>query len=546
MLQLVPETRSRCAEPDQELHGASWGCVCGQGSRRRCTRRPALVRKLRRRWAAGMGQQRALLGMSQSGRWASHAWRSQPRPPLICPAHRPVSTPEHTAASCKRSASGGSRAKTGQPVKHRMAAACAATTVSGVQPAACCSGRTSWLAPPQLSSSVARGRRLRPLAAAASGQNGGTSRRDATAAAATASAAAGRTTPPGGSGGGAGVPPPPPGGLLINSSGAASSSSAASASGGRSEEWLDLLQTPEPDMFGPRARSASDAAVLRRKGHLKEQDKFIQFVLDMHQTHTSLEVRALRAEQQMLPPARLTGCVIPPPLARALPAPAAPACGPRQPPGSAARCPAPRSPHPPTHPHPPTLPAGHAEDGALDRGAPQGPAHQPPAAHGAHHRLLLRAAQVRGGGPRPAGRPPRAPVPAARAGAAAAARAAGLAAPTHATPPHPPLAPPRRLVDAFMEYDEFFALSRRQYVHPNFAEMRHILNIAQVGGPPGRPAGATRMRGRQLRARRRGRRGAQGRAAAAWLACPPRAAPAPVRPPHAGAQQRADAAPHHL
>lgn len=41
--------------------------------------------------------------------------------------------------------------------------------------------------------------------------------------------------------------------------------------------------------------------------------------------------------------------------------------------------------------------------------------------------------------------------------------------------------PPRRLVDAFMEYDEFFALSRRQYVPPNFAELRHILNIAQVG-----------------------------------------------------------------
>lgn len=37
-----------------------------------------------------------------------------------------------------------------------------------------------------------------------------------------------------------------------------------------------------------------------------------------------------------------------------------------------------------------------------------------------------------------------------------------------------------RLVDAFLEYDEFFALSRRQYVHPNFAELRHIFNIAQV------------------------------------------------------------------
>ena len=29
-------------------------------------------------------------------------------------------------------------------------------------------------------------------------------------------------------------------------------------------------------------------------------------------------------------------------------------------------------------------------------------------------------------------------------------------------------------------YDEFFALSRRRFVPPNFAEMRHVLNIAQV------------------------------------------------------------------
>lgn len=49
---------------------------------------------------------------------------------------------------------------------------------------------------------------------------------------------------------------------------------------------------------------------------------------------------------------------------------------------------------------------------------------------------------------------------------------------------------PLKLVDAFLEYDEFFALSRRKYVSPNFAEMRHVLNIAQVqlgacrlGGP---------------------------------------------------------------
>lgn len=37
-----------------------------------------------------------------------------------------------------------------------------------------------------------------------------------------------------------------------------------------------------------------------------------------------------------------------------------------------------------------------------------------------------------------------------------------------------------RLVDAFREYDQFFALSRRRHVPPNFAEIRHILNIAQV------------------------------------------------------------------
>ncbi len=42
---------------------------------------------------------------------------------------------------------------------------------------------------------------------------------------------------------------------------------------------------------------------------------------------------------------------------------------------------------------------------------------------------------------------------------------------------------PLRLVDAFKEYDEFFALSRRRYVPPNFAELRHVLNIAQVSCP---------------------------------------------------------------
>lgn len=46
----------------------------------------------------------------------------------------------------------------------------------------------------------------------------------------------------------------------------------------------------------------------------------------------------------------------------------------------------------------------------------------------------------------------------------------------------PPPNPPHSLVAAFEEYDEFFALSRRLYVPPNFAELRHILNIAQVHG----------------------------------------------------------------
>lgn len=36
------------------------------------------------------------------------------------------------------------------------------------------------------------------------------------------------------------------------------------------------------------------------------------------------------------------------------------------------------------------------------------------------------------------------------------------------------------LVQALREYDQFSSLSRRKYVPPNFAEVRHVLNIAQV------------------------------------------------------------------
>lgn len=51
---------------------------------------------------------------------------------------------------------------------------------------------------------------------------------------------------------------------------------------------------------------------------------------------------------------------------------------------------------------------------------------------------------------------------------------------------------PLKLVEAFREYDAFFALSRRKYIPPNFAELRHVVNISQVrlqlGGVRGPPS----------------------------------------------------------
>ena len=126
-------------------------------------------------------------------------------------------------------------------------------------------------------------------------------------------------------------------------------------------DWEELLSTPEPEIFGPRARSASDANVLRRKGHLKEQDKFIQFMMDMHQTHTCLEVME-KVEKWV-----------------------------------------------------------------------------------EEHRATPRTSRI-----------------------------------SRMVPTLGSFFTPLRLVDAFWEYDQFFALSRRQYVPPNFAELRHILNIAQL------------------------------------------------------------------
>jgi IMP and pyridine-specific 5'-nucleotidase len=125
--------------------------------------------------------------------------------------------------------------------------------------------------------------------------------------------------------------------------------------------WEELLSTPETEVFGTRARSASDAGVLRRKGHLKEQDRFIQFLLDMHQTHTSLEVME-----------------------------------------------------------------------KVDKWI-------------AEHRRDARTSKLR-----------------------------------RIVPDIGSFYTPLRMVEAFLEYDEFFALSRRQFVPPNFAEIRHILNLAQV------------------------------------------------------------------
>ncbi|BDA49790.1 IMP-specific 5'-nucleotidase 1 [Coccomyxa sp. Obi] len=139
-------------------------------------------------------------------------------------------------------------------------------------------------------------------------------------------------------------------------------SSEGASSSGR-EYWQELLNVPETDggVLGARARSASDASVLRRKGHLKEQDLLIEFLLSMHHTHTSLE--AMQKLERWI--------------------------------------------------------KEHRQDPKRSR--------------------LKRMVPSVGS-----------------------------------------FFTPLKLVEAFNEYDEFFALSRRRYISPNFAEMRHVLNIAQV------------------------------------------------------------------
>ena len=124
---------------------------------------------------------------------------------------------------------------------------------------------------------------------------------------------------------------------------------------------MELVSNPDIDEAVARAPSASDAAVLRRKGHLKEQDRLIEFMRQMHATHTCEEVMS-KVERWV---------------------------------------------------------ADHRQDPRRSR--------------------LRRVVPTVGSFFTPLG-----------------------------------------LVDAFREYDAVFHLSRRRYIPPNFAELRHVLNIAQV------------------------------------------------------------------
>lgn len=127
--------------------------------------------------------------------------------------------------------------------------------------------------------------------------------------------------------------------------------------------YWELLNNPEQNetVFGHRARSATDANVLRRKGHLKEQDFLIDYMRRMHETHTCEEVM-LKMEKWI---------------------------------------------------------AEHRKDPSRSR--------------------LKRLVPQLGN-----------------------------------------FFTTLKLVDAFLEYDSVFAISRRRYIPPNFAELRHIVNISQA------------------------------------------------------------------
>ncbi|GLC52785.1 hypothetical protein PLESTB_000668100 [Pleodorina starrii] len=162
------------------------------------------------------------------------------------------------------------------------------------------------------------------------------------------------------------VPTPHPPLTPINTNGNGAAPSTSLSVGGPVAEvnmgYWELLNTQESgEVFSQRARSASDAAVLRRKGHLKEQDRLIDFMRRMHETHTCEEVM-LKMERWI---------------------------------------------------------AEHRQDPKRSR----------------LRRLIP-----------------------------------GIGA----------FFTPLKLVEAFREYDAFFALSRRKYIPPNFAELRHVVNISQV------------------------------------------------------------------
>ncbi|GBF91062.1 hypothetical protein Rsub_03918 [Raphidocelis subcapitata] len=150
-------------------------------------------------------------------------------------------------------------------------------------------------------------------------------------------------------------------------SGAASGGSGSGAESSGSPDdmdtsgYWDLLINPDTDATIARAKSASDASLLRRKGHLKEQDRWIEYIRNMHETHTCEE--AMHKMERWI--------------------------------------------------------AEHRQDPRRSR--------------------LKRIVPTIG---------------------------------TFFTP--------LKLVEAFHEYDAFFHLSRRRYIPPNFAELRHCLNIAQV------------------------------------------------------------------
>ena len=59
-----------------------------------------------------------------------------------------------------------------------------------------------------------------------------------------------------------------------------------------SKGLFKLIEQLNPEQ-SQRAVSVSDHNVLRRKGHLKEQDFFIQFIIDLHEYHDAPEVMAM-------------------------------------------------------------------------------------------------------------------------------------------------------------------------------------------------------------------------------------------------------------